>query len=160
MGMTWEQRHRALTDSASLYEERGLAAVALAIRQRVATETDRVGRVVGSMETARVTRDAPETVAEFVRSVSFEDSGGCGDPGCRAFILGAEVGLLLGRLDNAPSEWNGTYHAENEEVLRRVADARGYDVALEHSADPAWVFCTFTPARKEPQLTVVPPPQE
>lgn len=65
----------------------------------------------------------------------------CTDDEAGAFVRGFECGMLSARLaiDPPPPVWNGT-----REMLARIAASRGYDVAIENSEDPTWVFATFT----------------
>ena len=158
MGLSLEQRRQALMDSVGLYEARGFVALARAIRERLEKEPQIPASPEAPLDlaSARVTRDAPETLANFAHSVSFEESPGCGHPDCRAFILGVEAGRLSARLDAKPPEWSGTYHAENVSMLERVASAKGYSITVERSADPAWVFATYAPAAAPPRLALVP----
>lgn len=153
-GLTVALRLKVLEDSIALYMRDGRDDVVQALRARLAQEEAK--EPVVSLSVARITRDAPETLAEFAGFVSLEDSPGCTNADCRAYILGMETGILTARLDANPQEWNGTYHAENAAILERVANAKGYTVVFKPSGDMAWVFGTFTPLPPKPRLTVVP----
>jgi hypothetical protein len=107
-----------------------------------------------NLAAARIAKEAPETLAEFAPSVSYEGSPGCEHEDCRAFILGVEVGRLGARLDAKPLEWRGTYHAANREILTRVAAASGYSANFEESGDKAWLFATFRPMPAAPRLAL------
>jgi hypothetical protein len=92
-------------------------------------------RTVISLSAKRAEADG--TAAQFCPLIKFphDDAG---------FVLGYEVGLLFGRLDAKPATWSGTYHADNEDMLRETATVCGYDVKIESSGDAAWVFAQFT----------------
>lgn len=150
--LNYAQRRRVLEDSISLYTEQGREDVVGALRERLEQEPP---AEPASLAAARITRDAPETLAEFTGFVSLDDSPGCSSAGCRGCTLGMEVGILTARLDAKPQEWNGTYHAENAAILERVAKAKGYEAAFERSADAAWIFGTFTPLPPRPALRIV-----
>lgn len=151
-GLDAAQRRKVLEDSVALYSGQGREDLAQALRERLERESP---SEPASITTARITRDAPQTLAEFTSFISMEGSPGCTNADCRAYILGMEVGILTARLDAKPQEWNGTYHAENASMLERVAVAKGYSVTFEKSADAAWVFGTFTPKPPVPRLALV-----
>ena len=95
--------------------------------------------------------------AEFAPLVSFDGRPTeCGACGSREFVLGFEAGLLHARLEARPPEFRGTYHTANSEMLRREAEAMGYDVALKSSGDAAWVYATFAKRVPRRRLGIVP----
>lgn len=109
-----------------------------------------------SLTQRRLERDSPGHVAAFVPTISFEDrEAECKADGCKDFVFGYEAGLLDGRLLAGPESWSGTYHTQNLDTLKRVAEARGYVCAEESSGVPGWSFATFTP-KPVRQLTIVP----
>ena len=59
------------------------------------------------------------------------------------FVLGVETGLLMARLEARPGTWRGTYHTANRVMVERVANAMGYDVAIEPSESAEWSFADF-----------------
>jgi len=60
------------------------------------------------------------------------------------FCYGFETGLLFARLEARPERWAGTYHAANEEMIRRVAASVDYIVEIEPLAE-GWITAEFFP---------------
>lgn len=82
----------------------------------------------------------------FHLTLSFEGRpNNCPTCGEGQFVLGVEVGILLARLEAKPASWRGTYHAANQVMIERVAQARGYAAKVEPSGSPEWLFIDFTP---------------
>lgn len=99
----------------------------------------------------------PEQQVSFRPVLSFEErEQECKAEGCKDFVFGYEAGRLDTRLELKPERWEGTYHTENLDMLKRVADARSYDVAVEPSGVAGWVFLTFTPLAPARHLVPVP----
>lgn len=59
-----------------------------------------------------------------------------------AFARGAEVGVLLVRLATEPRPVNATVHADNAEMLLRLAEAAGSTVRAEDLGGD-WLDVTF-----------------
>lgn len=110
-----------------------------------------------SLTHRRLARASPEQLATFHPTISFEDRASeCKAESCKDFVFGYEAGLLDGRLATQPELWQGTYHTHNLDMLKRVAEARGYTCTSEPSGVPGWHFATFTPTPALPRLAVVP----
>lgn len=96
-------------------------------------------------------RERRSAEAGFHLVLSFEGRpDNCPTCGDGQFVLGVEIGTLLARLEAKPASWRGTYHAANQVMIERVAQARGYAAKVETSSDPAWLFIDFTPAPPSP----------
>jgi hypothetical protein len=109
-----------------------------------------------SLAQRRIARDSPDDMATFEPILSFEGRSSECKAECKDFVFGYEAGLLGARLDARPTHWTGTYHAENLDMLRRVADAKGYSCIVEPSGDPCWAFISFEPKPEQPRLKLVP----
>lgn len=95
--------------------------------------------------------------AEFRPTVSFDGRAAeCSTCGAKEFVLGFEAGLLSARLEASPSEFRGTYHSSNADMLERIAGALGYFSDFSASGDPLWTFATFTKSAPKKRLSVVP----
>ncbi len=84
---------------------------------------------------------------EYGLLVSFTDDS-------QSFTNGVEAGMLLRDLQASPDELEGTYHAENQELLKRYAEALGYKLKVEiaHAEGvkyEEWIFAQFTKIFKE-----------
>jgi hypothetical protein len=114
-----------------------------------------------SLSARRIARDHPDDVTEFRPVLSFEDRRAeCPAAGCRDFVFGYEAGQLAARLDAKPERWEGTYHAQNLDMLIRVAESKGYEAAPRRSGDPTWLFVVFTPKPPEARLKLIKPPEK
>lgn len=80
------------------------------------------------------------------------------------FTNGFEAGMVWRDLDRGLDELEGTYRAENKEVLKRIADYYGYGVKFEGASYDGvvydeWVFAQFIKQRNtekpKPDLQVI-----
>lgn len=61
-----------------------------------------------------------------------------------AFTLGFEAGMIWARMEAREPQIEATTRAENAPVLRRMAAARGYDIAFAASEMLKWEFVRLT----------------
>lgn len=94
---------------------------------------------------------------EFGLLVSFTDNS-------QSFTNGFEAGMIWRDLEAGPEELEGTYHAENLELLKRFSEALGYKLKVEVAHAEGiqyedWIFAQFTKVieaeRPKPRLNVI-----
>jgi hypothetical protein len=89
--------------------------------------------------------------AEFRCLVPFPDASD-------SFVHGFEAGMIWQRMVRGEQEIGGisevATHSANAEVFQRMADAQGYDLHIDDSAD-GWMIATFV--KRKNRFRVVPP---
>ncbi len=60
-----------------------------------------------------------------------------------SFVHGYEAGQIATEMQNRPSEIEKTVHAENKEILTRIALSQGYSVDFKNSGVNEYLFACF-----------------
>ena len=87
---------------------------------------------------------------EYRLLVSFPDES-------ESFVHGFESGIVWAKIEAGLNLIEVTIHAQNEEVMRRMARARGYDIDIKKTDFVGWLEATLRKNRPAPHLSLVKP---